>query len=308
MLAAFLDAPWIVHLCETLLEGSKIMSHHHLPNHLPSDSTEAIHDNEAAFHDDWARSMPVDQIDVYKAFEAPTAPENKFILSKMGDLRGKRLLDVGAGLGESSVYFALHGAEVTTSDISPGMVDKAIELGQYHGVQLEGLVAAGETINVEPNSFDLVYIANTIHHVTDKPAMFEQVRRALKPGGWVYTWDPIAYNPVINMYRRMATDVRTPDETPLTFNDVALMREFFVGVGHREFWILSLALFLKYYLVDSVGPNEDRYWKRIFKEDPASLWWWKPLAAADRVLERLPLVRRLAWNMVMYGQRSSERS
>ena len=268
--------------------------------------SDSIHQSETEFHDEWARSTPVDQINVYEAFEAPTAPENKFILSKMGDLRGKRLLDVGAGLGESSVYFALQGAEVTTSDISPGMVEKAIELGKHHGVQLEGLVAAGETIDVEPDSFDFVYIANTIHHVTDKNAMFEQVRSALKPGGWIYTWDPIAYNPVINIYRRMATDVRTPDEFPLTFRDVSLMREYFTGVGHREFWILSLSIFLKYYLVDSIGPNEDRYWKRIYKENPASLWWWKPLASADRVLGRLPIIRRLAWNMVMFGQRPSD--
>ena len=38
--------------------------------------------------------------------------ENQWILELMGDLRGKKLLDIGAGLGESSVYFALQGADV----------------------------------------------------------------------------------------------------------------------------------------------------------------------------------------------------
>jgi 2-polyprenyl-3-methyl-5-hydroxy-6-metoxy-1,4-benzoquinol methylase len=265
------------------------------------DSTESIHEHEAAFHDEWAQSTPIEDINVYEAFESPTAPENQFILKMMGDLTGMKLLDVGAGLGESSVYFALKGAQVTTSDISQGMVDKAIELGKHHGVELEGLVAAGETIDVPEGSFDLVYIANTIHHVTDKRAMYEQVLRALKPGGRVFTWDPLAYNPVINVYRNMATDVRTPDEEPLTFKDVELLGEYFDDVGHREFWITSLVLFLKYYLIDSVKPNDDRYWKRIFKEDPKKLWWWKPLAAMDNVLGRTPLVRRMAWNMVMFG-------
>lgn len=267
------------------------------------DTTESIHQSEAAFHDEWAESTPVEDINVFEAFESPTAPENKFIIEKMGDLKDKTLLDIGAGLGESSVYFALKGAKVTTSDISQGMVNKAIELGKHHGVELEGLVAAGETIDVQEGTFDLVYIANTIHHVTDKRAMYEQVLRALKPGGRVFTWDPLAYNPVINVYRKMAMDVRTEDEEPLTFKDVGLLGEYFDHVEHREFWIASLVIFLKYYLIDSVKPNDDRYWKRIFKEDPKGLWWWKPLERMDRVLGRIPMVRRMAWNMVMIGQK-----
>ena len=112
--------------------------------------------------------------------------------------------------------------------------------------------------------------------------------------------------PVINVYRKMAMDVRTEDEEPLTFKDVDILGEYFDNVQHREFWIASLAIFLKYYLIDSVQPNDDRYWKRIFKEDPKKLWWWKPLAKIDTVLGRIPLVRRMAWNMVMYGQKPSK--
>ena len=64
---------------------------------------------------------------------------------------------------------------------------------------------------------------------------------------------------------------------------------------------LTLSLFLKYYLIDRVHPNTDRYWKRIFRETPATLGWWLPLKRIDRVLTRIPLVRCLAWNMVMWG-------
>ena len=263
-----------------------------------------IHDVEAKFHDQWARGVNLAEIRVHEAFEAPTAVENRFILERMGDLRGKRLLDVGAGLGESSVYFALRGAEVTCTDLSPGMVDCAMRLGEKHGVRIEGIVTSGEELRVPPGSFDLVYIANTIHHVTDKAALFAEMQRALKPGGRFFSFDPLAYNPVIEIYRRMATSVRTEDEAPLSFRDVDLAGRYFQNVQHREFWMLTLALFLKYYLIDRVHPNDDRYWKRIFRETPATLGWWLPLAAADRVLTRLPLVRRLAWNMVMWGEKA----
>jgi len=262
-----------------------------------------IHRKESDFHDQWAADTPLGKISVREAFEAPTAPENRFILRKMGPLKDKRVLDVGAGLGESSVYFALQGAKVTATDLSPQMVDTAVRLGKLHGVEIEGIVTPGETLDVPAESYDFVYIANTIHHVTNKPVLFEQIQRALKPGGRFFSWDPLAYNPVIGIYRRMATEVRTEDEAPLTFADVNLARRYFDQVGHREVQIATLTLFLKYYLIDRVHPNQDRYWKRILRETNKSLWWWQPLRGMDGILTRLPLVRRLAWNMVMWGTR-----
>jgi len=164
-------------------------------------------------------------------------------------------------------------------------------------------VQSGEELDVPEGHFDIVYVANTIHHVTDKDQLFGVIQRALKPGGRFFSFDPLAYNPVIEVYRRMATQVRTEDEAPLTFADVERAGKYFANVQHREFWILTLSLFLKYFLIDRVHPNQDRYWKRIFRESDASLWWWKPLAAIDAVLTRLPLMRRLAWNMVMWGEK-----
>lgn len=265
--------------------------------------TDHIHANEIAFHDEWASSLSLDEINVHEAFEAPTAMENRFILNHMGPLAGKRVLDIGVGLGESSVYFALQGADVTCTDISPGMVNTAIRLARFHGVEIQGVVMAGEELDLPEGYFDFVYVANTLHHVTDKRSLFAHMQRALRPGGRFYSFDPLAYNPVINVYRRMATKVRTEDEAPLTFADVQLAGEYFQNVGHHEFWVSTLALFLKYYLIDRVHPNDDRYWKRIFRETPETLGWWLPLRAMDDVLTRLPVIRRLAWNIVMWGTR-----
>jgi 2-polyprenyl-3-methyl-5-hydroxy-6-metoxy-1,4-benzoquinol methylase len=270
-------------------------------NKLPM--TTITQEREAAFHDAWATGTQLDDRLVRESFEAPTAMENQFILSKMGSLAGKRLLDLGAGLGESSVYFALQGAMVTTVDLSPQMVETAVALGKKFGVALTGLVSGVEDLDLPADSYDIIYVANTIHHVHDRAALFAKMSRALQPGGMFFSYDPLAYNPLINIYRRMATAVRTPDEAPLTTADIGLAKKYFVGVKHREFWISTLLLFMKYYLVDRVHPNEDRYWKRILRETAARLWWWMPLQALDRVLTRLPLVRWLAWNVVMYGQK-----
>lgn len=265
-----------------------------------------LHEREAVFHDAWAAVTSTGNVLVRECFEAPTAMENQFILTRMGSLRGKRLLDIGAGLGESSVYFALQGARVTTVDISAGMVELAVKLGQKHGVELDGIVSVAENLNVPSAAYDIVYIANTIHHVQDRAALFEQISRALKPGGRFFSCDPLAYNPLINIYRRMATEVRTPDESPLRIADIELARKYFRNVGHREFWISSLLLFVKYYAKDRVHPNQDRYWKRILRETPDTLRWWAPLKAMDGILTRVPIVRWLAWNMVMWGEKAAE--
>jgi SAM-dependent methyltransferase len=265
-----------------------------------------IQRREAAFHDAWAGSTQIEDVLVRECFEAPTALENRFILKHMGPLRGKKLLDIGAGLGESSVYFALQGARVTIVDISPLMVEKVLKLGKKYGVELNGIVSGAEDLNVPAGEFDFVYIANTIHHVEDREILFDQMRRALKPGGKFYSIDPVAYNPLINVYRKMATAVRTPDESPLRHADLELARKYFSNVRHREFWISTLALFAKYYLIDRVHPNQDRYWKRILRETPKSLRWWMLLRTLDSLLTRLPLVRWLSWNIVMWGENQEQ--
>jgi 2-polyprenyl-3-methyl-5-hydroxy-6-metoxy-1,4-benzoquinol methylase len=265
-----------------------------------------LREREASFHDAWATSTDLNDVRVIEAFEGPTALENKFILSKMGSLQGKRLLDIGAGLGESSVYFALKGAKVTVVDISPQMVATALSLGQKFGVHLEGIVSSAENLNLPPDTYDIIYAANTLHHAQDRPSFFGQMKSALRPGGMFFTYDPLAYNPAINVYRRMATNVRTPDEAPLTTADIKLARQFFENVRHREFWIAALGLFVKYYALDRINPNQDRYWKRILKETDSRLGWWKLLRSLDTVLTRLPLVRWLAWNVVVWGRKSLE--
>src|SRR5262245_52319056 len=180
-------------------------------------TSESLHSREAQFHNTWASQTDLSTIDVTRAFEAPTALENRFILDLLGPLSGKRIIDVGAGLGESSIYFALKGAKVTCTDLSPAMVSLVSHLAARHGVQVDPVVAAAEDLKVASSEFDIAYVANTIHHVADKHSLFRELRRVLKPGGVFVSIDPIRYNPLINIYRRMATAVRTDDEAPLDF-------------------------------------------------------------------------------------------
>ncbi len=48
-----------------------------------------LHQREADFHDEWARSTDIRSISVREAFESPTAVENRFLLQQMGSLAGR---------------------------------------------------------------------------------------------------------------------------------------------------------------------------------------------------------------------------
>lgn len=268
-----------------------------------NEAVSRIEKSEAAFHDEWANNTDVAKVEVNALFESASCPENRQILKWMGDLKGKKVLEIGCGLGESSVYFAKKGADVTASDISQGMLDVTNRLARLHGVKLETLRVSAENLKAIPDAaYDVVYAANLLHHV-QIGTFIREVKRKLKPGGVAYFWDPILYNPVIQIYRKMATKVRTEDEHPLTVADLLLIKREFVRCETRFFWFSALAIFLKFFLVDRIHPNQARYWKKIIEDADALKGPLSILHALDRWLFAwVPGVRWLGWNIVIRAE------
>jgi SAM-dependent methyltransferase len=253
---------------------------------------------ERAFHDDWAYSIRVEDLPLEASFNGSTTPEPRWIMQQLGDVRGMRLLELGTGAGEGAVNFALRGAEVTATDISPGMLTVVQRLAAYHNVSVSTRQCDADDLSVfADNTFDIVYAANVLHHV-DLEKCLPQIRRVLKCEGRFAFWDPLAYNPAINVYRRMATQVRTEDEHPLRKRDIALIQRHFPHLHLNFFWLTALTVFAKFYFVDRIHPNADRYWKRIITHQNSIRWMYLPLAAVDRILMTVfPPFRWLCWNV-----------
>lgn len=254
---------------------------------------------EQEFHDRWAAIIDVDGIRVADYFEACTAPENRFILNQLGDVRGKSLLDLGCGAGENSVYFAIQGAHCVASDYSPGMVDVALQLAAKNNVHIEGKVINAMDIDYPDDTFDIVYASNLLHHIPDPKLTIQEIHRVLKPGGKMCFWDPLKHNPVINVYRRMATEVRTDDETPLDIDIVNFVRSRFSQTSYDTFWIATLWIFLSFYLIEKVNPNEERYWKKIIIEQNRLRPTYRTLEQFDTILKHIPGMKRMAWNLAI---------
>ena len=261
---------------------------------------------ETEFHNQVALRVSHDEVSPRSFFESPAALENRFIARQMGNLTGKKILDLGAGTGEAAIYFASCGADTYICDISPGMVDFATKTGRLNGAELKGTVCPAEQLAYPDNFFDFVYLNGVLHHVSNRPAVYDEISRVLRPQGYFYAIEPLAGNPAINIYRRMADQMRSIDETPLTLSELQSIKIYFQRASHREFWFASLILFVKYFVWDRVHPNDDRYWKRVFKETPSSLWWWWPFRALDMILTRLPLLRNWCWVTVFWGQKKSQ--
>jgi SAM-dependent methyltransferase len=270
----------------------------------PSHSATARLEVEREFHDAWAESEDIDAIDVRGSNEVCTAPEMRYITARLGNLRGKRLLDVGCGLGEASVYFAMQGADVTSSDLSQGMLDAASRLAAKNGVSVRQHLASAEDMRLPADArFDVIYAGNLLHHV-DIDATLRRIRPHLADDGVLVTWDPLAYNPAINVYRTMAMDVRTPDEHPLTWRDIRSFSQHFSRVETRYFWFTTLIIFVIMALAQRRDPNKERFWKVILKEGPKWAWLYRPLELLDKALLFLiPPLRLLCWNVVIVARK-----
>lgn len=263
-------------------------------------------DREREFHDDWANSVQPNEVDVMGAWTELATPETFWISRQLGDIKGLKVLDLGCGLGEGSVYFALRGAEVTASDLSPGMCDLARRVAIHNGVQVQTLItSATDLSNVPDNSYDIVYGANMLHHV-DIEKCIDEVFRVLKPGGRAAFWDPVQYNPIINIYRKMASGVRTEDEHPLRVKDLAYIKQKFDKTNTKFFWLSATLIFVRFYLIDKIGPSEGRYWKLIIDRREKHSNFLKFAHRFDRVLLRvIPPLKWWCWNVAVVAKKAS---
>lgn len=256
-------------------------------------------DIERKFHDEWARSIDIKQVNVRESFEAPTALENQAVLRHLTDLKGKRILDLGCGAGEASVYFALQGAEVHSVDLSPEMINKAVNLAQRYGVKINPTCSATENIHFPDEYFDYVYGSSILHHA-DPVLTIRQTARVLKKDGKASFIEPLKHNPLINIYRKIAEDVRTPTETAFGIKDLQFVREYFSQVDFECCWLTTLNVFLYMYCIERINPSEDRYWKRVIREHKRYEKMFARLNRLDKsILRIMPFMKHLCWTMVI---------
>jgi ubiquinone/menaquinone biosynthesis C-methylase UbiE len=110
-----------------------------------------------------------------------------------GDRRYERVLEIGCGTGFFGVSLTEAGiaANCVVTDISSGMVRRAVEHGSDKGLRLLPCVAEAEALPFADGSFDLVVGHAVLHHVPDVARGLREVLRVLAPGGrFVFAGEP----------------------------------------------------------------------------------------------------------------------
>lgn len=97
--------------------------------------------------------------------------------------RGRRLLEVGCGVGIDLARFARHGAVVTAIDLSPRQVDLARANLERLGLPGDLRVMNGERMDFADGSFDVVYAHGVLQYTRDPQAMLGEIHRVLRPAG-----------------------------------------------------------------------------------------------------------------------------
>lgn len=100
------------------------------------------------------------------------------------NLQGKKLLEIGCGMGRDSAQWAKRGVKVTASDLTPNAIKYAQKYFEYEGLEAEFKVTSALNLDFPDESFDAVYSRGVIHCTAEDitPAINE-IYRVLKPGG-----------------------------------------------------------------------------------------------------------------------------
>ncbi|RUU59992.1 class I SAM-dependent methyltransferase [Mesorhizobium sp. M2C.T.Ca.TU.009.01.2.1] len=107
---------------------------------------------------------------------------------------GMSVLDVGSGVGGPARFLAeTHGCEVTGVDLSEPFVEAARYLtartGQDDKVSFE--TGSALALPFEDGMFDAALLQHVAMNIADRPLLYREIRRVLKPGGKFATFDVV---------------------------------------------------------------------------------------------------------------------
>ncbi len=100
------------------------------------------------------------------------------------------LLDLGAGQGQDSRFFAEHGFTVTSTDLTPAPLELSKALAEKAGLPITFQeVDVSQPLPFADSTFDVVYSHMALHyfdkHATEQ--MLADIHRVLKPNGILAT-------------------------------------------------------------------------------------------------------------------------
>jgi SAM-dependent methyltransferase len=165
-----------------------------------------------------------------------------------GDVRGKRVLDLGCGNGATSLAFAEMGAQVIAVDASDPAIRSLSAFCSEHNIgNVEAHCLSATEIDHLPQ-VDFVFGCMILHHVEPFGPFVETLGRAITPGGRAFFYENSGVNPLLMWFRSHVVGrfgipkYGDEEEMPLSRREVGMLREHFqVAVEYPRMVLLQLA-------------------------------------------------------------------
>ena len=202
------------------------------------------------------------------------------------------VLDIGCGRGiKKALKLKAKNSKYVGIDISENCILANCKDAKAASIDTEYFVEDIHNIkNLKGRSFDLIVLAGTLHHLdifVVLPILKELVK---EKKGKIIMWEPMGTNPFINIFRFLTPQFRTIDEKPLDFKSISYIRSIFPKTKVQLHTISSLLLLPLYifYRIKYLNPMI-----RIIVNNVGYI---------DSFLGKIPIVRRLAWNILIEAQ------
>ena len=108
------------------------------------------------------------------------------VIALMGNLKGKKVIDIGAGTGYFSFKLADAGASVIAADVDNDFIEMLQKRRKKNGVSEESFEIRKipfDSPNLNKEEVDVVLIVDTYHHVENRVDYFKKVKSGMKPNG-----------------------------------------------------------------------------------------------------------------------------
>lgn len=168
----------------------------------------------------------------------------------LGNVKGKKILDVGCGNGSLSFFLAQNEADVIGIDLSSNFIEFCQVEAKKLGLIVDFKVMNAQIPDFKENFFDIIVGSRVIHHLPNIDLFLRECKRLLKKNGYIVFIEPLRKNLIVQLNRKFfAPKQRTRHEHPLLFKDIISAKEVFGNIEHYEFFLLSpLAMFFRNFI------------------------------------------------------------
>lgn len=101
----------------------------------------------------------------------------------LGEVRGKRILEIGCGAAQNSLVLSKWGAHAFGIDLSWNQILHGRRLSRKEAVEVNLFVGSIDSLPFKDETFDMIIATRALHYVPDLKAAISEVHRVLVENG-----------------------------------------------------------------------------------------------------------------------------